>query len=286
MDRDEAYLRLARQVNTERREVAHQLNAAVDQLTKIRHRSLKIDRIGSGLQVGSGVMMVGGLVASTTTDRAALSLALTTAGTATGVVGALLSGGANIGGFLTTQNPLERLIIRLEQHHRNLSQLHQLDPMASVTADMAIQFRKSLDQLITLSQNGFIKMLLRMESNSLVHPGVADGFRGKLPTVLDPKVLQSLAKCLVRSIKYGKMSRKAAWALLAYRIAGSEVAAMLPDTPLSMDSSERRKALIISVIILILDFVHWKRLRRTQEDTPVVNLLRSMSYQCVPGKRD
>lgn len=273
MDRASNYQRMARQIMSEKQEIAQQLTNMSEQLLKSRGRTLALDRVGTRIQVGSDVLILGGLTTSTA-DRAGLSLALTVAGTAAGILGAVLSCGANLKGFFTAQYSLQKLIVRLENHHRNLTQLFELGADQQFVDD-TIKFRKALDQLIVLSQNGFVNMILRLNSGQ---KALAQGAQKKLPTALDPRPIAALAKCLVRSVKYYRIFRKVLWALLAYRIAGAEVAASLPDTPLTMSVQDKKKATAIAAAILVFDIMRLSSIRRqARRDPPTVKLLRSMA---------
>ena len=272
MEQASTYQRLARQVTNDRREIAQQLKTLSDQLSKSRKRTLAVDRFGSKLQISSDVLILGGLALSSA-DRPGLSLGLTVAGTSSGVLGAVLTGGASLKGFFTTQYSLQRIIARLEEHYRQLIQLFELGADQKFVED-TVRFRATLDQLIALSRNGFVNMILRLNSDQ---QALAQGVQ-KLPTALDPRPIAALAKCLARSIRYYRTFRKVLWALLAYRIAGAEVAASLPDTPLTMTAREKKKALLAVGAVLLFDIMHFVSIRRQSDrDPPAIKLLRSMA---------
>lgn len=274
MDQSEAHQRLARQILNERRELCEQMKAIADQLKKCSSRALAVDRVGSKIQTGSSALILGGLVTSKQqVDRPGLSLGLTAAGMTAGVVGAILCSGADLGGFFATRRALQKLIDRLDQHHRSLVRMLQLrgDEQYAVATK---RFRWILDQLIALNQNGFVDIFVKLGwTRSASHEGSCN-----IPFLLDPRPIGSVVKCIVRSAKYVQVSRKVIWALLAYRIAGPEVAASLPDTPLTMSDSARRTATVVAAVVFLADYVRMLKIGRLKsDDLPAIQALNSLS---------
>ena len=93
-----------------------------DYLAKTHTDVLIADRVGTGVGIASGALVIGGLIAAPFT--AGLSLGLTIAGTTTGVLGGITSAGANITGYVISKQSLASLEEELKGHITNLESLY------------------------------------------------------------------------------------------------------------------------------------------------------------------
>ena len=133
-----------------------------DYLEKTHADVLIADRVGTGVGIGSGLLVIGGLIAAPFT--AGISLGLTVAGTTTGILSGMTSAGANITGYFLSKKELTSLKKELGEHLLHLEKLSSSDSKYLVRAN---RLRPTLEMLAKLSEQGW--MLLFSTFQKLVN---------------------------------------------------------------------------------------------------------------------
>ena len=123
---------LSEEVFQERQRIIKKLRDMADYLEKTHADVLIADRVGTGVGIGSGLLVIGGLIAAPFT--AGISLGLTIAGTTTGILSGITSAGANITGYILSENELASLKKELGEHLLHLEKLSSSDSKYLVRA--------------------------------------------------------------------------------------------------------------------------------------------------------
>jgi hypothetical protein len=186
------------------------------------------DRVGTGVGIGSGLLFIGGLVAAPFTAGVSLAF-LTTAATATGIMGAITSAGANITGLVKTKNSLAPLQEELDKHLKLIKDISSIDPQYLVRATRLrptlvllekISERKlfelfsTFQKLITNALNGDFGKISKAV-NHVVDPKIKELLQ-KLPIPLDRPSLQALAEMCTLIISHIRSIKQAIGACLNF----------------------------------------------------------------------
>lgn len=288
-----------------------------DYLAKTHTDVLIADRVGTGVGIASGALVIGGLIAAPFT--AGLSLGLTIAGTTTGVLGGITSAGANITGYVISKQSLASLEEELKGHITNLESLYSSNSRYLL---YAARFRPTLEQLAKLSEGGWQTLLttaqnlikfatnadnvgMRRTFNQVTDPQIKhflQDFSQRLHLPCDPGTLDTLAS-VITQLKECVLSTKNAinsflnylarpeLARLATAYTGSsigktttltanqvsEVKAAFRGTPMAMTKTARVAAGALTVTFVIIDVIHMVQICQETGETPTVQQLRKMA---------
>jgi hypothetical protein len=302
---------LSEKVFQERKRIIKKLREMADYLEKTHADVLIADRVGTGVGIGSGLLVIGGLVAAPFT--AGISLGLTVTGTTTGVLSGVTSAGANITGYFLSKKKLTSLKKELGEHLLHLEKLSSSDSKYLVRAT---RLRPTLEMLAKLSEEGWMLLLTTFQKlithalngdyakiNRVVDH-VADPeikyLIEKLPLPLDPESLHALAQICtlimtqIRSIKHALIAfsnylKRPELAKLAMIYSGSTAARMatttattefmsaFKGTPMAMSKAARTAAGALTTIFIVIDVIHMVRICKETGETPTVQGLRKMA---------
>ncbi|XP_046445338.1 uncharacterized protein LOC124194967 [Daphnia pulex] len=304
--------RKTKEIHLERERIVKKLRDMADYLEKTHSDVLIADRVGTGVGIGSGLLFIGGLVAAPFT--AGVSLALTTAATATGIMGAITSAGANITGLVMTKNSLAPLQEKLDKHLKHIKDISSIDPQYLVRAT---RLRPTLEILEKLSENTFLQLLLTFKKlithalngdyaqisravNHVVDPKIKELLQ-KLPIPLDRPSLQALAEMCTLIISHIRSIKQAIGACLNFlnkpeliRLAMvytnstaksitattqevAQIKAAFKGTPMAMTKTVRYVAGVATTAFVVLDVIYMVRICKETGETPTVQNLRKMA---------
>lgn len=304
--------RLSKKTLRERKEIIKKLRNMADQLAKTHSNVLIADRVGTGVGIGSGLLIIGGLVAAPFT--AGISLGLTIAGTTTGLMGAITSVGANITGLVITKNSLAPLEKELNEHLKNLKELSSIDPQY---LDRVTRFRPTLEILAKLSETGWTLFLqtikkiishildgnndrVRQSLNQVVDPHIKN-LLNQLPLPLDSNSLRALAVICTDILSHIRSIKQAILAFLNFlnkpelsRIAMvytnstaksittttqevAQIKSAFKGTPMAMTKTVRAVAGAATAAFIVIDVIHMVHICQETGETPTVQNLRKMA---------
>lgn len=306
---------LSEDVFRERQRIIKKLRDMADYLEKTHNDVLIADRVGTGVGIGSGLLVIGGLVAAPFT--AGISLGLTVAGTTTGILSGITSAGANITGYFLSKKELTSLKKELGEHLLHLEKLSSSDSKYLVRAT---RFRPTLEMLGKLCEQKWILLLTTFQKlithalngdyaqisravNHVVDPEIKCLIQ-KLPLPLNPESLHALAEICtllisqIRSIKqaiaaflnYFKRPEVAKLAMIytgsaaAARVttttgtaAAADLMSAFKGTPMVMSKAARTAAGALTAVFIVIDVIHMVNICKETGETPTVQELRKMA---------
>ena len=305
---------LSEEVFQERQRIIKKLRDMADYLEKTHADVLIADRVGTGVGIGSRLLVLGGLVAAPFT--AGISLSLTIAGTTTGILSGITSAGANITGYILSKKELTSLKNELGEHLLHLEKLSSSDSKYLVRAT---RLRPTLEMLAKLSEQKLMLLFTTFQKlithalngdyakiNRLVDHVADPEIKSliiKLPLPFNPESLHALADICtlimsqIRSIKqaitaflnYFKRPELAKLAMIytgsaaAGRMATTtgttttEFMSAFKGTPMAMSKTARTAAGALTAIFIVIDVIHMVQICKETGDTPTVKELRKMA---------
>lgn len=303
---------LSEEILHERQRIIKKLREMADYLAKTHNDVLIADRVGTGIGIGSGLLVIGGLIAAPFT--AGISLGLTVTGTATGLLGGVTSAGANVTGYFISKNELTSLKAELGEHLLHLEKLSTADSKYLVRAT---RFRPTLEMLGKLSEQGWMLLFgtfqklithalngdyaqINKAVNHMTDPEIKHLIQ-KLPLPLDPELLHTLAEVCtlvmtqMRSIKqavaaflnYFKRPELAKLAMIytssaaaartTTATAATEITSVFRGTSMAMSKTARTAAGALTAAFIVIDVIHMVRICHETGETPTVQELRKMA---------
>lgn len=297
----------------ERKDIIQKLRDIATNLEKTHKDVLIADRVGTGVGIGAGCLVIGGLVAAPFT--AGLSLSLTVMGTATGVAGGLTSAGANITGFVMEKKMVASLEEELKTHLKHVEQLSSSD---STYLSRALRMRPTLKTLGNLSQGGWKRMVATLQKfitlalngnhaeihrtlNHRIDPEIKRLIQ-MLPLPMNPESLQALAEIctlivdnicsIINAIKaflnYFKRPELAKLAMIYTNTAAvmrtttttttaAEITSTFRGTPMAMTKTARVAAGALTAAFIVVDVIHMVHIWNETGETPTVQKFRKMA---------
>ncbi|XP_057374975.1 uncharacterized protein LOC130695927 [Daphnia carinata] len=303
---------LSEEILHERQRIIKKLREMADYLAKTHNDVLIADRVGTGVGIGSGLLVIGGLIAAPFT--AGISLGLTITGTATGLLGGVTSAGANITGYFISKNELTSLKAELGEHLLHLEKLSTADSKYLVRAT---RFRPTLEMLGKLSEQGWMQLFgtfqklitlalngdyaqINKAVNHVADPQIKHLIQ-KLPLPLDPELLHALADACSLVITQMRGIKQAIAAFLNYfkrpelaklaviytssaaaartttATAATEIKSVFRGTPMAMTKTARTAAGALTAAFIVIDVIHMVRICYETGETPTVQELRKMA---------
>ena len=304
--------KLTEEFREERKNIILKLKEKADYLEKTHSDVLIADRVGTGVEIGSGILALGGLVAAPFT--AGLSLGLTATGITTGIAGGLTSAGANLSGYFLSKKSIDLLQKELDQHNFKIEKFQDLISNSSYIKN-AIRLRPTIKQLRKLSEKGLMELILIARTlvshalkgnhaqinhiiNLQINPLVKNLLH-QLPLDRNAELLRDLALFLTQIIKQLDSiwdSIKAfvnhqvrpelyQMAVIVMRSAkaiaddATEAGTAFKGTPLVMSRTARVGAGVLTASLIIVDIIHMVHICQEPGETPTVKKLRNMATQ-------
>ncbi|KAK4036308.1 hypothetical protein OUZ56_028369 [Daphnia magna] len=296
----------------ERKDIIQKLRDIATYLEKTHKDVLIADRVGTGVGIGAGCLVLGGLVAAPFT--AGLSLSLTVMGTATGVAGGLTSAGANITGFVMEKKMVASLEEELKTHLEHVEQLSSSD---STYLSRALRMRPTLQTLGNLSQEGWMCMVTTLQRlirlalngnhaeihrtlNHRIDPEIKRLIQ-MLRLPMNPESLQALAQmctlifddiCSIKNaikafLNYFKRPELARLAMIYTNTAAvmrttttttaAKITSTFRGTPMAMTRTARVAAGALTAAFIVVDVIHMVRIWNETGETPTVQKFRKMA---------
>ncbi|KAI9551860.1 hypothetical protein GHT06_022196 [Daphnia sinensis] len=300
------------EVLQERNDIIQKLRDIATYLEKTHNSVLIADRVGTGVGIGAGCLVLGGIVAAPFT--AGLSLGLTVTGIATGVAGGLTSAGANITGFVLEKRNVASLEEELKKHLEHVEELSSSD---SAYLSRTLRIRPTLETLGNLSKEGWTRLIVTLQKliplalsgnydgiNRIVNHGTDPNIKSFLQHLrlpMNPELLQTLAEfctliydnicSIMNAIKaFLNFFKKPELARLAMVYTGSaaamrttttttaaEIATTFRGTPMAMTRTARVAAGALTTAFIVVDVIHMVRIWNETGETPTVQKLRNMA---------
>ncbi|KZS15945.1 Uncharacterized protein APZ42_018367 [Daphnia magna] len=294
----------------ERKDIIQKLRDIATNLEKTHKDVLIADRVGTGVGIGAGCLVIGGIVAAPFT--AGLSLSLTVMGTATGVAGGLTSAGANIAGLVMEKKMVASLEEELKTHLKHVEQLSSSD---STYLSRALRMRPTLQTLGNLSQGGWKRMVATLQKfitlalngnhaeihrtlNHRIDPEIKRLIQMlRLPT--NPESLQLLAQictlivdniCSIKNaikafLNYFKRPELAKLAMIYTKsvmrttttTTAAEITSTFRGTPMAMTKTARVAAGALTAAFIVVDVIHMVHIWNETGETPTVQKFRKMA---------
>lgn len=304
---------LSEEVFDERLRIIKKLREMADHLAETHNDVLIADRVGTGVGIGSGLLVIGGLVAAPFT--AGISLGLTITGTVTGIMGGVTSAGANLTGYFLSKNELTSLKAELGEHLLHLEKLSTADSKYLVRAT---RFRPTLEMLAKLSEAGWMVLFgtfqklithaldgnyaqINKAINHVIDPEIKHLIK-KLPLPVDPELLHALADvctlittqigsvkhALLAFLNYFKRPELAKLAMIytsstaaaratTTTATAAEITSVFRATPMAMTKTARVAAGALTAAFIVIDVIHMVRICTETGETPTVQQLRKMA---------
>ena len=305
---------LSEEVFQERQRIIKKLRDMADYLEKTHADVLIADRVGTGVGIGSGLLVLGGLVAAPFT--AGISLSLTIAGTTTGILSGITSAGANITGYILSKKELTSLKNELGEHLLHLEKLSSSDSKYLVRAT---RLRPTLEMLAKQSEQGWMLLLTTFQKlithalngdyakinrvvDHVADPEIKSLIK-KMPLPFNPESLHALAEictlikrqipsikdAIIAFLNYFKRPELAKLAVIysgsaaAGRMATTtgttttELMSAFKGTPMAMSKAARTAAGALTTIFIVIDVIHMVRICKETGETPTVQGLRKMA---------
>lgn len=296
----------------QRKDIIQKLRDIATYLEKTHKDVLIADRVGTGVGIGAGCLVLGGLVAAPFT--AGLSLSLTVTGTITGVAGGLASAGANITGFVMEKKMVASLEEELKTHLEHVEQLSSSD---STYLSRALRMRPTLQTLGNLSQEGWMCMVTTLQRlirlalngnhaeihrtlNHRIDPEIKRLIQ-MLRLPMNPESLQALAQmctlifddiCSIKNaikafLNYFKRPELARLAMIYTNTAAvmrttttttaAKITSTFRGTPMAMTRTARVAAGALTAAFIVVDVIHMVRIWNETGETPTVQKFRKMA---------